>query len=225
MAPQPSSYSTRSRPLTTYKNYLHCCLSTVPGVYHCDESRASLYFKDYHNTSRVLGTKRATSLTNHISILKHFFALFEWPTSVFSTKKVLSFIKSVQINAALNFQNHTGVFSVYMHRKLIQAIQKYANAKLYIPLFFDSLYGFFRLASRLPNAIGQFDKTRHPIQNDLNFGPSGLYLSMPCSKTMQTSGQVQVVKLQQLNNQVLCSVQLLKVIGLPFQLVNICFKF
>ena len=73
---------------------------------------------------------RATSLRNHMSILKHFFALFEWPTYVFGTRKVLLFIKSVQNNAALNIRI-TGVFSVSMLRKLIRTIQKYANAKLY----------------------------------------------------------------------------------------------
>ena len=42
---------------------------------------------------------RATSLRNHNSILKHFFfALFEWLTYVFNTRKVLLFIKSVQNN-------------------------------------------------------------------------------------------------------------------------------
>ena len=62
---------------------------------------------------------RATSLKNDTSILKRFFALFEWPTYVFSTRKVLLFIKSVQTNAALNIRI-TGVFSVSMLRKLIR---------------------------------------------------------------------------------------------------------
>ena len=56
---------------------------------------------------------RATSLRNHLSTLKYFFALFEWPTYVFHTRKVSLFIKSVQNNAPLNVKI-TGVFSVPM---------------------------------------------------------------------------------------------------------------
>ena len=67
-------------------------------------------------------------------------------------------VQSVQNNAALSIRI-TGVFSVPMLRKLIRAIQKYADAKLYTALFLTAFFGFFRLASLLPNAIGQFDKT------------------------------------------------------------------
>ena len=143
---------------------------------------------------------RATSLRNHLSTLKHFFSLFEWPTCVFHTRKVSLFIKSVQNNAPLNVRI-TGVFSVPMLRKLICVIQKYTDAKLYTALFLTAL---------LPNAVAQFDKTRHFIQNDLVFGPPGLHLIMTCAKTMQTSGQVQVVQLPQLNDPMLCPVSAFK---------------
>ena len=83
-----------------------------------------------------------TSVLNHISILKHFFALFEWPTYVFSTRKVLLFIKSVQNNAIVSIII-AGVFSVPMFRKLIRAIQNYTNAKLYTTLFLTAFFGFF----------------------------------------------------------------------------------
>ena len=152
---------------------------------------------------------RATSLRNHLSTLKHFFALFEWPTYVFYTRKVSLFIKSVQNNAPLNARI-TGVFSVPMLRRLIGAIQRYTNAKLYTVLFLTAFFGFFRLASLLPNAVAQFDITRHFIQNDLVFGPPGLHLIVTCAKTMQTSGQVQVVQLPQLNDPMLCPVAAFK---------------
>ena len=152
---------------------------------------------------------RATSLKNHLSTLKHFFALFEWPTYVFHTRKVSLFVKSVQNNAPLNVKI-TGVFSVPMLRKLICAIQRYTNAKLYTVLFLTAFFGFFRLASLLPNAVDQFDRTRHFIQNDLVFGPPGLHLIMTYTKTMQTSGQVQVVQLPQLNDPMLCPVTAFK---------------
>ena len=133
-----------------YNNYLHCCLSTIPGIYHCDETGASLCFKNYNNIFRVLGAKWFESYLFEKSheYCKTFFALFEWPTYVFSTRKVLLFIKSVQNNAALNIRI-TGVISVPMLRKLIRTIQKYANAKLYTALFLAAFFGFFRLASLL----------------------------------------------------------------------------
>ena len=90
-------------------------------------------------------------------------------------------IKSVQNNAALNVRI-LGVFLVSMLRKLIRAIPKYANAKLYTALFLAAFFGFFRLDSLLSNAIAQFDRTPHPIQNDFIFGPPGFHLIMTYSK-------------------------------------------
>ena len=148
---------------------------------------------------------RATSLRNHLSILKHLFLLFEWPTCIFHTRKVSLFIKSVQNNAPLNVRV-TGVFSVPMLQKIICVIQRYTYAKLYTVLFLTAFLGFFRLACLLLNAVAHFDKTRHFIQNDLVFGPPGLHLIMTCAKTMQTSGQVQVVQLPQLTDPMLCPV-------------------
>ena len=51
------------------------------------------------------------------------FALFEWPTYVCAIRKVLLMMKSVQIYA-ISRVRVTGVFSVSMLRKLIEAIQK-----------------------------------------------------------------------------------------------------
>ena len=93
-----------------------------------------------------------------------------------------------------------------MLRKLICVIQKYTHAKLYTALFLTAFFGFFRLASLLPNAVAQFDKTHHFIQNDLVFGLPSLHLIMTCAKTMQTSGHVQVVQLPQFNDPLLCRV-------------------
>ena len=168
-------------------------------------SRTVLLYLEY----LVQNGLRATSLRNHLSTLKHFFSLYEWPTHVFHTRKVYLFVKSVQNNAPLNVKI-TGVFSVPMLRKLICAVQRYTHAKLYTALFLTAFFGFFRLASLLPNAVAQFDKTRHFIQNDLVFGPPGLHLIMTCAKSMQTSGHVQVVQLPQLSDPLLCPVSAFK---------------
>ena len=47
---------------------------------------------------------KACSLCNHIAVLKHFFALFDWPVQVLSSRKVQLMIKSVQMNAQLQIK-------------------------------------------------------------------------------------------------------------------------
>ena len=123
LAPQPSCYSTRRRSSTTYKNYLIAAF------------RQFLVFiivmrLELPCTSKTIITYLEFLVQNSLRVT----SLLEWPTYVFSTRKVLLFIKSVQNNVALSIRI-TRVFLVPMLHKMIRAIQKYANAKLHTTLF------------------------------------------------------------------------------------------
>ena len=121
---------------------------------------------------------KACSLRNHIAVLKHFFALFDWPVQALSSRKVQLMVKSVQMNAQLQIKVK-GVFTVKLLRKLIQQTDKYHNGCVFKALFLVAFYGFFRLASLLPPAAAMFDRTRFPVVGDLIWGnwcPFNCYL-------------------------------------------------
>ena len=71
-------------------------------------------------------------------------------------------------------------------------------------------FGFFRLASLVPNSVKSFDKTRYPVSEDVIWGPRGFHLILTCAKNMQTSGEYQVVQLPKLDNYNICPVTALK---------------
>ena len=45
---------------------------------------------------------RACSLKNHVSILNHYFSLFNWPTRALHARQVILLVKYVQINVKLH---------------------------------------------------------------------------------------------------------------------------
>ena len=148
---------------------------------------------------------KACSLRNHIAVLKHFFALFDWPVQALTSRKVQLMVKSVQMNAQLQIKVK-GVFTVKLLRKLIQQTDKYHNGCVFKALFLVAFYGFFRLASLLPPAAAMFDKTRFPVIGDLIWGNPGVHLIVTCAKNMHTSGQYQVVQLPIIQDGDLCAV-------------------
>ena len=44
---------------------------------------------------------KSCSIRNHISMLQHFFEMFNWTKAALSSRKIQLFIRSVQINAKL----------------------------------------------------------------------------------------------------------------------------
>ena len=158
----------------------------------------------------VQNNLKAVSLRNHLSILKYYFSLFGWSTSVFNERKVQLFVKSVQVNAKLQVKVK-GVFTVELLQRLVTYVMRFTNAEVYRALFLVSFFGFFRLASLVPNSSAEFDITRFPVLGDVVWGAPGAYIVMTCSKTMQQAGAMHVVQLPQLLNSILCPVKALKV--------------
>ena len=135
---------------------------------------------------------RACSMRNHLAVLKHYFGLFNWPNIALTSRKDMLLIKSVQMNAKLRLTVKS-VMSISLLEKLSKMLTTFHNGVTYRALFFIAYFGFFRLASLVPNSVKSFDETRYPVFGDVIWGPPGVHLILTCVKNMQTSGDYQGV--------------------------------
>ena len=152
---------------------------------------------------------RCCSVRNHISVLKHYFALFNWPVMALSGRKVSLLLTSVKVNATMLIRIK-GIFTLSLLEKLISKTLAYENGYIFAALFVTAFFGFFRLSTLLPANVAEFDRTRFPIQNDVIWGAPGVHIIITCSKTMQASNQAQVVQLPALKCKLFCPVNALK---------------
>ena len=95
---------------------------------------------------------RASSMRNHLSVLKHYFGLFNWPTVALTSRKVMLLIKSVQMNAKWRVSVKS-VMSITLLEKMSKSLSKFSNGVTYRALFLVAYFGFFRLASLVPNSV------------------------------------------------------------------------
>ena len=100
--------------------------------------------------------------------------------------------------------------SIDLLEKLSKILGKFQNGVTYRALFLVAYFGFFKLASLVPNSVKNFDKTRYPVFGDVIWGFPGVHLILTCAKNMQTSGDYQVVQLPKLHNQNICPVTALR---------------
>ena len=152
---------------------------------------------------------KACSLRNHLSILGHYFALYNWPVQALCAKKVSMLVKSVHIDARMQVRIK-GIFSPELLKKLILKMKRFTNHATYVALCLVSFFGFFRLGSLCPDNLSGFDRTRFPALGDVIWGPPGAHIVITCSKTMQKSGAIHVVQLPLLKDSILCPVMALK---------------
>ena len=152
---------------------------------------------------------KACPLRNNVAVLKHFFALFDWPVKSLTCRRVQLLLKSVKINLKMNVKVK-GVISISMLKRLMKTVHKYYNGVTYKALFLVAYFGFFRLASLLPPTTGSFDRTRYLTVNDVVWGKPGAHIIITCAKNMQNSGQYHVVQLPELKNVLICPVLALK---------------
>ena len=94
---------------------------------------------------------------------------------------------------------------------------KFHNGITYRALFLVAYFGFFRLASLVPNTVKTFDKIRFPVFVDVIWGPLCVHVILSCVKNMHKSGDYQVVQLPKLNNQIICPVTALKTLISKFK--------
>ena len=88
---------------------------------------------------------KACSLRNNVAVLKHFFALFDWPVKALTCRRVQLLLKSVKLNVKMNIKIK-GVISISMLKRLMKIVNKYYNGVTYKALFLVAYFFFFRLA-------------------------------------------------------------------------------
>ena len=84
---------------------------------------------------------KACSLRNHLSILGHYFSLYNWPVQALCAKKVSVLVKSVHINARMQVRIK-GIFSPELLKKLILKMKRFTNHATYVALCLVSFFGF-----------------------------------------------------------------------------------
>ena len=65
---------------------------------------------------------KCCSIRNHASVLKHYFAMYNWPMVARGGRKVALLLKSVQINARMSIKLK-GIITLSMLEKLILVCQ------------------------------------------------------------------------------------------------------
>ena len=85
---------------------------------------------------------RACSMRNHLSVLKHYFGLFNWPIVALTSRKVMLLIKSVQMNTKLRVTVKS-VMSISLLEKMSKTLTKFQNGITYRALFLVAYFGFF----------------------------------------------------------------------------------
>ena len=116
---------------------------------------------------------KCCSIRNHVSVLKHYFAMYNWPIAALSGRKVSLLLKSVQVNARMSIKLKD-IIILAMLEKLIKKTRMYVNGDTFVALFVTAFFGFFRLSILLPIKSTDFDRTRFPIQNDIVWGAPGV---------------------------------------------------
>ena len=73
-------------------------------------------------------------------------------------------------------------------------------------LYLTALFGFFRLATLVPNSVFEFDISRFPVVKDIVWALPGVHFVVKQLKTMQAMKVVCVVQLPILNDPLICPV-------------------
>ena len=89
---------------------------------------------------------RSCSLRNHLSILKHFFAMFNWSTVPLTTRNIHLFLRSVQVNATMTVKIK-GVFTVKMLEQLVKKSRTFRNGHIFATVFLTAFFGVFSLVN------------------------------------------------------------------------------
>ena len=144
-----------------------------------------------------------------MTVLKHFFLIYNMDDSVLENRLLKLAIRSVAHNAPLSFRVK-GIFTVDKLRQLIQAMRDIPNASMYKAVMLMGFFGFYRLSSLVPPSKAAYSASRYPTHGDVIWGAPGAHVITKCTKSMQTSGHSQVVQLPVLQDKLICPVSTLK---------------
>ena len=157
----------------------------------------------------VRSSLSAASLQNYLSALRHYFEMYNWSVTALQARRTLLLVKSVKIHNPLK-PKIKGILSVGMLKDLISMLGSMPNAVVYQSICLLAFFGFFRLASLVPVTSNMFDRTRHPVVQDVIFTSKGLQIIQKCAKTMQFASQYRIVHIPKLSVVDICPVKSLK---------------
>ena len=152
---------------------------------------------------------RAQSLTNYLSVLKHYFALYNLNTAATEHRSIKLAVRAVAYNAPLSF-HIKGTLTINNLNKLVKEARKLQDASMIKALILLGFFGFYRLSTLVPPSVQSFSASRFPTHGDVVWGPPGAHIITKCSKSMQVSGQVHVVQLPALSDKSICPVSALR---------------
>ena len=152
---------------------------------------------------------RSHSLASYVSVLRHYFKLYDIQTSVLDHRKVHLFIKSVSINAPY-IPRHKANITIPILTKIVKACDLLKFGFLYKAIFLMAYFGFLRLSNMAPSSSSAFDPSRHFLVGDVIFGSPGAHIIVKWAKAMQHANKHQVVQLPLLSPSPLCPVSALK---------------
>ena len=151
----------------------------------------------------------SATLQNNISILVHYFNIYQWPSKVLYSRKVTLFIKSVKIHVSCSVKVKN-VITIALLKDLVKVSNHSIFGHTIKALYLTAFLGFFRLATLVPNSMREFDITRYPVVKDVIWAVPGVHFIIKQSKTMQAMKEFRVAQLPSLNDPCICPVLALK---------------
>ena len=108
----------------------------------------------------VQNGSKAHTLTSYVSVLNHYFKLFDIQTWGISHRKVHLFIKSVSMNSVYS-PRFKAVITIPILHKIVQACDTIAYGQVYKASFLLAFFAFLRLSNIAPVSSSSFDPSRH----------------------------------------------------------------
>ena len=115
---------------------------------------------------------RSHTLASYVSVMKHFFKLYDLDTSCTMHRKMHLFVKSVSMNSKY-FPRFKANFTIETLTRLAQACDQIRYGTVYKVAFLLAYFAFLRLSNIAPVTANAFDVTRHLIRSDVIFGSPG----------------------------------------------------
>ena len=140
-----------------YLTFLACLRFSPP-----DSFQAVAMFIEYLAQQGL----RAQTITNYISVLAHYFTLYNSDTSVLSNRLYSLAIRAVAHDAPLSFKVK-GILSITKLRDLVGALLKLPDSKVYVAICLMAFFGFYRLATLVPPSSFLISQVPHTWRCDL----------------------------------------------------------
>ena len=169
---------------TSFRLVLACCVSMNFQDLTCIET-VIVYLEFL-----VVNGLSVAYLHNHLAILNHYFALYQWPAQALSSRAVTMFCRSVKINSKMNLKMK-GIFTIPMLTQLIHYAMQEDNGPTYRAIFLFAFFTFTRLASLVPNSVRTFDGAKLPLVKDIIWAKPGGQFIIKSAKKHASSRFVQ----------------------------------